>query len=137
MDCEPLKRLLPQRRRAVEMQNIGKITEASLNSDFNDFSASPRLRGSNLWLCSRGIDLTVFFGSAVLSLILLAVGAQAGILNGDTPEWTWISAILLVDVAHVWSTSFRVYFDTEELKRRFWLYLLVPVIGYNSLKLRV
>ncbi len=82
------------------------------------------------WLFSKGTDLTVFLGSAALSLILLAVGWQAGILNGDSPEWTWISAVLLIDVAHVWSTSFRVYFDKDELRRRFWLYLLVPLAGY-------
>jgi hypothetical protein len=82
------------------------------------------------WLFSREIDLTVFLGSAVASLLLLAVGWQMGILNSDTPEWTWITAALLIDVAHVWSTSFRVYFDTAEFKRRFWLYLLVPVFGY-------
>ncbi|MGE3466351.1 MAG: hypothetical protein AB7J13_05405 [Pyrinomonadaceae bacterium] len=84
----------------------------------------------NYWLFSQGIDLSVFLGSAVLSLVLLAVGWQLGILNSDSPEWTWITAVLLIDVAHVWSTSFRVYFDKEELKRRFWLYLLVPVFGY-------
>ena len=82
------------------------------------------------WLFSRKIDLTVFLGSAVLSLLLLAVGGQIGVLNGESPEWTWVSAVLLIDVAHVWSTSFRVYFDKEEFKRRFWLYLLVPVFGY-------
>lgn len=82
------------------------------------------------WLFSREIDLSVFLGSAVLSLVLLAVGWRFGFLNEDTPDWTWISAILLIDVAHVWSTSFRVYFDREELKERFWLYLLVPVFGY-------
>ena len=84
----------------------------------------------NYWLFSREIDLSVFLGSAVLSLVLLAVGSQAGILNGDSPEWTWIWAVLLIDVAHVWSTSFRVYLDVEEFKRRMWLYLLVPAIGY-------
>lgn len=88
------------------------------------------LSKTDFWLFSREIDLSVFLGSAVLSLVLLAVGWQAGILNGDSPEWTWIWAVLLIDVAHVWSTSFRVYFDVEEFKRRFWLYLLVPVIGY-------
>ncbi len=82
------------------------------------------------WLFSREIDLSVFLGSAILSLILLAVGWQIGILNADSPDWTWISAVLLIDVAHVWSTSFRVYFDAEEFKRRFWLYTLVPVFGY-------
>jgi len=93
-------------------------------------SASLRLGGS-AWLFSRNIDLTVFLGSALASLALLAVGWQLGILNGESPDWTWISAVLLIDVAHVWSTSFRVYFDKAEFKRRFWLYLLVPVFGYT------
>lgn len=82
------------------------------------------------WLFSRSIDLAVFLGSALVSLALLAVGWQLGVLDDDSPEWTWITAVLLIDVAHVWSTSFRVYFDTAEFKRRFWLYLLVPLIGY-------
>lgn len=82
------------------------------------------------WLFSREIDLSVFLGSAVASLLLLAVGWQLGILNDESPDWTWISAVLLIDVAHVWSTSFRVYFDAEEFKRRVWLYTLVPVFGY-------
>jgi len=84
----------------------------------------------NYGLCSREIDLTVFLGSAIASLALLAIGWQLGILNGESPDWTWISAVLLIDVAHVWSTSFRVYFDKAELKRRLWLYVLVPVCGY-------
>jgi hypothetical protein len=85
---------------------------------------------SDTWLFSRSVDLSVFLGSAMIALMLLAVGWQFGFLNSDTPDWTWISAILLIDVAHVWSTSFRVYFDTEELRRRVWLYTLVPVLGY-------
>lgn len=84
----------------------------------------------NYWLFSREVDLPVFLGSAVLSLLLLALGWQLGILNDESPDWTWISAVLLIDVAHVWSTSFRVYFDAEEFKQRFWLYTLVPVFGY-------
>jgi hypothetical protein len=82
------------------------------------------------WLFSREIDLSVFLGSAVVSLLLLAVGWQLGILHDDSPDWTWISAVLLIDVAHVWSTSFRVYFDAEEFKNRIWLYTLVPIFGY-------
>ena len=88
------------------------------------------LQRTDYWLFSRDIDLTVFLGSAVASLLLLVIGWQVGILNDESPDWTWVSAVLLIDVAHVWSTSFRVYFDTKELKRRIWLYLLVPVFGY-------
>ena len=96
----------------------------------NQTAASDLTNYSDRWLFSPTVDLTVFLGSAVLSLILLAVGWQLGVLNGESPEWTWVSAVLFIDVAHVWSTSFRVYFDKEEFKRRFWLYLLVPVFGY-------
>jgi hypothetical protein len=82
------------------------------------------------WLFSAPVDLSVFLGSAVLSLVLLAIGWQFGFLNDESPDWTWISAVLLIDVAHVWSTSFRVYFDAAEFKRRVWLYTLVPIFGY-------
>lgn len=84
----------------------------------------------SLWLFSPSVDLSVFLGSAVASLLLLAIGAQAGVLNRPTPDWTWIPAVLLIDVAHVWGTGFRVYFDSKELRRRPWLYTLTPVIGF-------
>ncbi len=80
------------------------------------------------WLFSARIDLGVFLGSAVASLVLLAVGAHLGILHQDTPEWAWVPAVLLVDVAHVYTTSFRVYFDRRELARRPQLYLWTPVL---------
>src|SRR5687768_10217308 len=83
-----------------------------------------------VWLFSRNTDLMVFLGSAVLSLFALWIGARMGVLNSDTPDWAWIPAVLLIDVAHVYSTAFRVYFDKQELKRRPWLYALVPVIGF-------
>jgi hypothetical protein len=52
-----------------------------------------------------------------------------GVLDDSTPDWAWIPAILLIDVAHVWATGFRVYLDTDELKRRPWLYAMVPLLG--------
>jgi hypothetical protein len=82
-----------------------------------------------VWLFSRSTDLTVFLGSAVLSFVALWIGAKLGVLHADTPDWAWIPAVLLIDVAHVYSTGFRVYFDKQELQRRPWLYALVPVVG--------
>ena len=76
------------------------------------------------------MDLLTFTGSAVVSLVLVAIGFQFGWINGDSPEWTWITAILLVDVAHVYSTGFRVYFDNVELRRRPWLYVLAPLLSF-------
>jgi hypothetical protein len=88
------------------------------------------LSKQNYWLFSAPIDLSVFLGSALVSLALVAIGWQYGLLADDSPDWTWVSFVLLIDVAHVWGSAFRVYFDSEEVKRRFWLYLLVPIFGY-------
>jgi hypothetical protein len=81
------------------------------------------------WLFSAPVDLSVFLGSAVLALAALWIGSLAGVLESDSPEWVWIPGVLLIDVAHVWSTGFRVYLDSDELKRRPWLYGLVPVLA--------
>ena len=58
------------------------------------------------------------------------MGASLGLTQEDTPEWTWIGAVLLIDVAHVYATGFRVYFDRDELSRRPWLYGLTPLLAF-------
>ena len=82
------------------------------------------------WIFSPGWDMAVFWGSCLASLLALAVGGALGILHQDSPEWTWVYAVLLVDVAHVWSTGFRVYFDSEEVARRPFLYWGVPIASF-------
>lgn len=93
-------------------------------------SLSAEQRTPTRWLFSPAVDLWTFLGSAVLALALLAIGAPFGLLQNDTPGWMWIGAILMVDVAHVYSTGFRVYFDLPELKRRPWLYGLTPLLAF-------
>ena len=86
---------------------------------------APRAEGP--WLFGRTTDLAVFGGSALLSFAALAFGAAAGLLHGESPEWVWLAMILGVDVAHVWSTTFRVYLDRDELRRRPALYYGTPI----------
>lgn len=80
-----------------------------------------------VWLFDARTDVTVFGGSAALSFLLLGLGALTGLLHADTPVWLWIVAVLLVDVAHVWTTLFRVYLDPVERARRPALYWGVPL----------
>ena len=94
------------------------------------FHQKPAATTVNRWLFSPAVDLGAFVGSTLLSMVLLVVGWRAGLLHRDTPDWTWVSAVLLIDVAHVWSTAFIVYFDAREFRRRFWLYTLVPVCAF-------
>ena len=76
------------------------------------------------WIFSAPIDLAVFGGTALVSLALLFFGPAAG---SESPEWSWIVGVLIVDVAHVWSTAFVVYLDPAEWKRRPGLYAAVPI----------
>ena len=80
------------------------------------------------WLFSPVLDISVFLGSALLSMIALGVGHFLGVLHSETPDWAWVPFVLLLDVAHVYSTGFRVYFDRNEVRRRPLLYGGVPVI---------
>jgi hypothetical protein len=65
-----------------------------------------------------------------LAFALIAAGWMFGWLHQDTPGWAWVTAILLIDVAHVYATGFRVYFDRRELARRPWLYGLTPFLAF-------
>lgn len=82
------------------------------------------------WLFSPNTDVAVFAGSALLAMLALWIGSALGFLNQDSPDFTWVYAVLLVDVAHVWSTGFRVYFDLDEVRRRPVLYVLTPVLAW-------
>jgi hypothetical protein len=44
------------------------------------------------------------------------------------PWWLWVVLVLGIDVAHVYSSLFRTYFDKEEFQRRRRLYLWVPIL---------
>jgi hypothetical protein len=79
------------------------------------------------WIFSPAIDLALFAGTAIVSLALVLLGPRHGT---QSPEWTWITGVLLVDVAHVWSTAFVVYLDPAEWRRRPVLYAGTPILAF-------
>ncbi|HYI01788.1 hypothetical protein [Hyalangium sp.] len=87
------------------------------------------LAPSQSWLFGRGVDLTVFAGATLLSVALVLAAPWLGAV-GDTPLWAWVLLVVCVDVAHVWSTVFRTYLDSEELHRRTALYVTAPLAAY-------
>ena len=82
-----------------------------------------------LWIFSRPVDLAVFALPAALSLAIVLLRAPTATVD-DSPEWVWITGVLLVDVAHVWSTAFITYLDPTELRRHPERYWLVPGFGW-------
>ena len=87
-------------------------------------------KGRGAWLFSRRLDLTVFLVSAVLSLVALAVGRAAGVLDAETPGWAWVPAVVLCDVAHVWATLVRTYLNQHERQTRPLLLTAVPILAF-------
>lgn len=82
------------------------------------------------WIFSRRVDLVAFGGSALFSVAALVVGHFLGVLHQSSPRWTWVAAVLLADVAHVYLTFFRVYLDPEERRRHPLRYALIPALAF-------
>lgn len=82
-----------------------------------------------MWLFSRTTDVIAFAGTAVLSFALAWSLPSLGVAH-DTPPWAWLVFVVFIDVAHVWSTVWRTYFDKDELARRPLLYAGAPLLAY-------
>jgi len=83
------------------------------------------------WVLSRRADLVLFGAPVVVAALVALVSWRAGVLHTDLPPWGFALLIIGVDVAHVYSTAFRVYLDREELARRPGLYLGVPLACFG------
>ncbi|GMU60372.1 MAG: hypothetical protein AMXMBFR34_21350 [Myxococcaceae bacterium] len=85
------------------------------------------------WLFSPKVDVAVFVGSALASVAVVWAAQALGLVTvGEgTPPWAFLVFVVGVDVAHVWSTLFRVYLDGEELKRRPALYATAPLLAFG------
>lgn len=82
------------------------------------------------WLFSPAVDVAAFAGSVAASFGFLFAAGLAGV-GPETPPWAWLVVVLALDVAHVWSTLFRVYLDGEELRRRPLLYAGAPLLAWG------
>lgn len=90
-------------------------------------------RGLQLaWLFSPREDLLAFAAPALLALGITFCLSAAGRLGRPLGSLGWLLAVVLVDVAHVYATLYRVYADPRELERRRLLYLGLPLVAYAA-----
>jgi len=92
-------------------------------------AAAREARPPARWIFSAPVDLAVFVLPAALALGLVAWLAPER-ARDESPTWVWISGVLLVDVAHVWSTAFVTYLEPSELRRHPERYWLVPGLAW-------
>ena len=86
------------------------------------------MRVATPWIYSPKFDLAAIIGPPlVITAVVLMWGSKLATIS-DMPAWLWIILVLGIDVAHVYSSLFRTYFDKEEFQRRRTLYIVVPVV---------
>jgi hypothetical protein len=72
------------------------------------------------------LDISAFAGAAAVALTFVALAPWLA-PNDEGGAWAFLVFVIGIDVAHVYSTLFRTYFDLSELKRRPRLYALAPL----------
>jgi hypothetical protein len=94
-------------------------------------SVSPRGQTGQPWIGGCAFDVSFILGPAyaITACVLCFPGFFRS--HAVTPL-LWAVLVVGVDVAHVYSTLYRTYFDPLEFRRRRTLYLLVPVLGFLS-----
>lgn len=87
-------------------------------------------------LRSPAFDLAFIAAPGIVPLVLVLGLAGTGLQHAETPAWAFLLIVVGVDVAHVWSTLYRVYLDPVERRRRPWVYFGLPTaIAFASLLL--
>ncbi len=76
------------------------------------------------WLHKAWFDLLFILLPPVFSVSLVLFPGN----TNTVPLWAWVVFVLGIDVAHVYSTLFRTYFNPAEFAENRTIYTLIPVI---------
>lgn len=90
------------------------------------------VKGRQPWIYNAGVD-----GLFVLLPPFLALAAVVGMPGYFRPDAelsvaAWVVLVLGVDVAHVYSTLYRTYFDPDTFRRQKSLLLTLPLLGWMA-----
>jgi hypothetical protein len=77
------------------------------------------------WLHSAPFDLSLLILPPLFAA--LAVLAVPGLRAEETPVWAWVVFVVGLDVAHVYASLYRVYWDPVEFARKRAFYLNTPI----------
>ncbi len=83
---------------------------------------------SRPWLKSPGFDLAFILLPSLISVFIAFFFADVFSHSSGIPLWAWFVFILGIDVSHVYSTLFRTYFNSNELKENKTMLTLIPLI---------
>lgn len=78
------------------------------------------------WLSSPSWDCILIIAPAFLSSIVALLFRSQLDNSQYMPLWAWVSFVLVVDVAHVYATLFRTYFNERSFAENMPLLVLIP-----------
>jgi hypothetical protein len=79
------------------------------------------------WLYSRFADCLFILAPAFVVTLLVEVLPTEWLEHQKIDAWAWLLLVVGVDVAHVYSTLWRTYFDPEALRKYRGLLIGIPV----------
>ncbi|MBL7712074.1 MAG: hypothetical protein JNL13_06410 [Chitinophagaceae bacterium] len=82
------------------------------------------------WIGKPFIDTVFILLPPFLSLLIIVLFPRLFQNNNHVPDSLWVILILLIDVAHVYSTLYRTYFDKHMVVRQRNLLILIPVLSF-------
>ncbi len=79
------------------------------------------------WLRSASWDIIYIAAPAFLSSLLALLFRSQLEAVRVLPLWAWVCFVLLIDVAHVYATLFRTYFDHHSFRKHSTLLIAAPI----------
>jgi len=82
------------------------------------------------WIGSSVIDMVFILSPPFLALLIVSLFPAEFKNSGNMPVAYWVILIVMIDVAHVYGTLFRTYFNPNEFEKRHPLLLAIPIFCY-------
>lgn len=79
------------------------------------------------WLSSPRWDISFIIAPAFITSAVALVFRPLFENGSSLPLWAWVCFVLLVDVAHVYATLFRTYFDKQVCQQNRTVLLAIPI----------
>lgn len=83
-------------------------------------------RQAQPWLSSATWDTLLILAPAFLSSLIVIAFRDRLENSHDLPLWAWVCFVLMIDVAHVYATLFRTYFDENAFSKNKTLLMVIP-----------
>jgi len=88
------------------------------------------LNSNQPWLNSRVSDVVFILSPPFFSLLLVLLFPSQFQNSAGIPLAYWVFLIVFIDVAHVYSTLYRTYFNPGNFKKQYTLLVAIPVACY-------